>query len=73
MHSKSDNIEFIPYDNANKVVNELFDSLFSRYQIGLERSMRGSDFTFDSVQMLFYKCHKINFILGGHISIFQFG
>ena len=35
MHSKSDNIEFISYDNKNEVVNELFESLFSRYQIGL--------------------------------------
>ena len=40
MHSKSDNIEFMPYDNANKFVNELFESLLSRYQIGLETSMR---------------------------------
>ena len=23
--------------------------------------MRGSDFVFDSVQLLYYKCHKINF------------
>ena len=30
IHSKSDNIEFIPYDNANEVVNELFESLLSR-------------------------------------------
>ena len=35
MHSKSDNIELMPYDNANEVVNELFESLLSRYQIGL--------------------------------------
>ena len=26
-HSKSNNIEFISYDNANEVVNELFESL----------------------------------------------
>ena len=32
MHSKSDNIEIMPYDNANEVVNELFESLLSRYQ-----------------------------------------
>ena len=61
MHSKSDNIEFMSYDNANKLVNELFKSLPSRYQIGSETSMRGSDFIFDSVQLLYYKCHKINF------------
>ena len=28
------------YDNANEVVDELFESLLSRYQIGLETSAR---------------------------------
>ena len=27
--------------------------------------MKGSDFIFDSVQLLYYKCHKINFNPGG--------
>ena len=49
MHSNSDNTEFMLYDNANEVVNELFESLLSRYQIGLKTSMKGSDFIFDSV------------------------
>ena len=44
MHSKRGNIEFMSYDNENEVVNELFEILFSRYQIGLETSMSGSDF-----------------------------
>ena len=70
MHSKSDNIEFMPYHNVNEVVNELFRSLLSRYQIGFETSMRGSDFIFDSVQLLYYKCHKINFKRGGIICWF---
>ena len=30
MHSKSDNTEFIPYDNAKEVVNGLSESLLSR-------------------------------------------
>ena len=61
MHSKSNNVEFIPYDNTNGIVDELFKSLLSRYQICLETSMGGSDFIFDSI----YKCHKINFKPGG--------
>ena len=66
VHSKSNNIEFMSYDEVvNEVVNELFESLLLRYQIGLETSMRGSDFIFDSVQLLYYKCHKINFKRGG--------
>ena len=43
----------------------LMDSLLSRYQAGLETSMKGSDFIFNSVQLLYYKCHKINFKRGG--------
>ena len=61
MLSKSNNVEFMPYDNVNEVVNELFESLLSRYQIGLETSLRGNDFIFNSVELLCYKCHKINF------------
>ena len=30
MHSKSDNIEVTAYDNANKVIKEIFESLVSR-------------------------------------------
>ena len=65
IHWKNDNPEFMTYDNANVVVDELFGSLFARYQIGLKTSMRRSDFVFDSVQLLYYKCHKINFKHGG--------
>ena len=53
------------YDNANEVVNDLFESLLSRYQTGLETSMRENDFIFDSVQFLYYKCQKIKFKWGG--------
>ena len=53
------------YDNANKVIKEIFESLLSRYQIGLEQSMKQTDFNFDLVQLLYYKCHKINFKRGG--------
>ena len=52
MHSKSDNIEFMPSDNANEVVDKLSESFLSRYQIGLEISIRRSNFVFGSVQLL---------------------
>ena len=74
MHSKSDNTEFMPCDNVNEVVNELFESLLSRYQIGSETPMRGNDFIFYSVQLLYYKCCKINFKRGiHHVLILQTG
>ena len=59
MHSKSDSIEIMTNDEADEVVKELFDSLKSRYQDDLE-SMRGSEFFFNYVELLHYKCHKIN-------------
>ena len=65
MHLKSDDKEFMSNDNANEFVNELFESLHSMYQIGLETSMRGTNLIFDSVPLLYYKCHKINFKSGG--------
>ena len=69
MHSKGDDIEIMINDKANEVIKELFQSLVSRYQIGLEISMRGSDFIFDCVHWLRYEWHKINFKRGeSHIN-----
>ena len=56
MHSRSDNIKFASYNDPNEVVDDVFESLRSRYQRNLETLMRGSDFIFDSVQLMYYKC-----------------
>ena len=61
MYSSSDNIKCTSYNDANEVVNELFESLLSRYQENLETSMTGSDFIFDSVQLMYCKSHIVNF------------
>ena len=50
---------------ANEVVDESFELLRSRYQINLETSMIGSDFIFDTVQLMHCKCHKIKSRHGG--------
>ena len=42
-----------------------FKSFRSRYHESLEKSMKGSDFIFNSVQLMYYKCHEVNFIRGG--------
>ena len=49
MHSKSDNREIMSNDKTYEVIEELFQSLFSRYQIGLDTSMKGSGFAFDCI------------------------
>ena len=58
MHSKSDNIEIMISDEADQVINKFFDSLKNRYQNNLE-SVKGSEFV-NYVQLLNYKCRKIN-------------
>ena len=63
MHSKSDNIKIMISDEENEVI-KLFDSLKNRYQNNLE-SMKDSEFVFDYIQLLYYKCHKINPNCGG--------
>ena len=65
MYSKKDNTKFTSYNDANRVVNDFFDSLNWRYQVNLETSMEGSEFIFDSVQNMNYNCHKAIFKRGG--------
>ena len=65
MHIKSDNIETIIGCETDEIIEVLFKSLLQRYQKGLEESMKGSEFIFDSVDLLCYKCHKISLNCGG--------
>ena len=44
MHSGSGNIKLTSYNDANEVIDELFESLRLRCQGNLETSMRGIDF-----------------------------
>ena len=62
IHSANRNIKSTPY---NKVVNELFELHCSKCQDNLETSIRGSEFIFDSVQLMCYKCHEVNFKRNG--------
>ena len=65
MHSKSDNVDIIGHDRADEAIEELFESLLSRYQIGLKTSMKGSNLIFDNFSLLYYECREINFKCGG--------
>ena len=50
------------YDSADEerlFIEELLQSLLSRYQIGLD-TMKGTNLIFDCVYLLYYKCYKIN-------------
>ena len=57
--TKSNNIEIMMSNEVDEIVEELFESLLQKYQEGLEEKMRGSEFVFDSVDLLHYNLHKI--------------
>ena len=58
MHSKSDNIEIMKNDEVDEVIEQFFESLKKRHQNKLKESMKGSEFVFDYVDLLYYKCRK---------------
>ena len=64
MHSKTDNIKTLINNEVDELIKKVFGSLYNRYQSNLE-SMKGSEFVFDYVYLLHYKCHKINPNCGG--------
>ena len=47
-------MEEMAYDKAEEVIEELFESLLSLCQVGLE-TVGGSDIDFESVRLLFHK------------------
>ena len=57
MHSRIDNIEIMINDDADEVIEKLFDSLKNRYKNNLA-SIRGSAFVFDYVQLFCYNIIK---------------
>ena len=65
MHSKSDNIAIMVNDEADGVIKELFELLIKIYQNKLLGWMKGNEFAFDHIHLLYYKCHKINPDRGG--------
>ena len=60
LHTKSDNIEIMMGNETDEIIKQLFESLLKKTQKGLEESMKGSEFTFDSVDLLYYKLHKLS-------------
>ena len=66
MHSKIDKIEIMINDEADEIIKELFDSLKKIYQNKLEW-IKGSEFVFDYVQLLYYKFQNLNLNCGALI------
>ena len=64
MHSNSDTIEIMISDVTDEIIKKLFNSVKNISQNNLQ-SMTVSAFVLDHVQLLYYKCHKINLNCGG--------
>ena len=52
-------------NETDEVIKDIFVSVLQKYQKGLEESMKGSEFIYDWVDLLHYKCHKISLNCGG--------
>ena len=50
---------------TDEIIEELFKSFLQKYQEGLEESMRGSDFVYDSVDALYYSLNNVSLSRGG--------
>ena len=65
MHTKSNNVEIMIGSETDEIIEDLFNSFLQKYQEGLEESMRGSEFAYDSVDTLYYNLNKVNLSRGG--------
>ena len=60
MSNWRDNIEIMIRSETHDIIDELLKSFLQRYPKGLEKSMKGSEFVFNSVDLLYYHVHKIS-------------
>ena len=60
MHTTNNNIEIMRGNETDEIIEKIFESLLQKYQERLEKSMRGSEFVFGGIDLLYYKLHKIS-------------
>ena len=65
MHTKSNNVDIMIGSETNEIIKKLFESFLQKYQEGLEESMRGSEFVYNSVDVLYYNLNKVSLNRGG--------
>ena len=65
MHTRSVNEEFMDGSNIDEVIKVLLKSLLQKYQENLQEKMKGSDFTFDGINYLYYDLNKVSISKGG--------
>ena len=65
IYTRSDNEEFMNGDDTNEIIKELFKIFLQKYEENLQEKMRGSDFEFDGVNVLYYDFNKTSIHRGG--------
>ena len=45
-------------NETDEILEEFFKSLLQKYREGLEEKIRGSEFVFESANLLYYDLHK---------------
>ena len=65
MHTKSDNIEIMIGDDTDDVIEEPFKSFLQRYEENLQNKMKGPEFGFDGVNLMYYDFNKTSLVRGG--------
>ena len=58
MYTRSDNVEVMFSDDNDDIIERLFESLLQKYEENLQNKMKGSDFEFDGVNLLYYDFNK---------------
>ena len=65
MPTKSNNVEILMGSETDEIIKDLSESFLQKYQEGLEESMGGSDFVYDSIDALYYNLNKVSLGRGG--------
>ena len=65
MHTRCDNIEIMIGKDNDEIIEDLFKLFLQKYEENLQNKMRGSDFEFDGVNVLYYDVNKISLNRGG--------
>ena len=61
---QGDNVSIIQGENTNDIIKKNFNSFLHNYQEEL-KIIKGSDFVFESVDLLDYKLHRVRLKRGG--------
>ena len=65
MHSKRNNVEIMMSSETDEIIEDLFESFLQKCQKGLEESLRGGEFAYDSFDALYYNLDKVSLSKGG--------